>query len=65
MMAFAEVVQLIIASMAGCLAGLIFAVLSLRLQRRVLGVGLAAFVFNGVPFLFLIFLWIKGMKSGL
>lgn len=64
-MAFAEIVQLILASITGCLIGLIFAVLSMRLQRRVLGVGLAALVFNGVPFLLLISLWIKGMTHGL
>ena len=65
MMAFAEVAQLIFLSMVGCLLGLIFAVLSIRLQRRVLGVGLAALVFNGLPFLLLASLWIKGMARGL
>ena len=64
-MGFGEVVQLIVFLMVGCLAGLIFAVLSLRLQRRVLGMGLAALVFNVLPYLLLMSLWIKGMVRGL
>jgi uncharacterized membrane protein YbjE (DUF340 family) len=46
---FSEVIQLIVFLMVGCLTGLLFAAISLRLQRRVLGIGLAALVFNGLP----------------
>ena len=65
MMAFGELVQLIGVSIVGCLFGIIFAVASLRLQQRVWSVGSAALVFNGLPFLLLICLWIKGMIVGL
>jgi hypothetical protein len=65
MAGFAAVVQLIVCSMIGCLVGLIFAVLSIRLQRRVLGAGLAALAFNGLPFLLLASLWFKGMTHWL
>ena len=64
MMAFAEVVQAIVFFMFGCLVGLIFAVLSMCLKGRVLGVGLAALVFNVLPFLLLISLLVGRMASG-
>jgi hypothetical protein len=64
-MAFCEVVQLVLFLMSGCLIGLIFGILSVRFQRRVLGVGMAAIVFNTLPFLFLVTFWIKFMTVGL
>jgi len=65
MMAFAEVVQLIFFTMIGCFVGIIFAVISLRVQRRILGLGLASVVFNGLPLLLSMFLLIKGWTVGL
>ncbi len=59
MMAFVEIVQLILFTMIGCFVGMIFAVISLRVQRRILGFGLAGIVFNGLPLLLFIFLLIK------
>ena len=64
-MGFAEVVQLIVFTVAGCLVGLVFAVLSIRLRRRVWGMGLAALIFNGLPFLLFLSLWITGMTARL
>ncbi len=58
-MAIGELIQLIVVSIVGCLFGIIFAVASLRLQQRVWSVGSVALVFNGLPFLFLIYWWIK------
>jgi hypothetical protein len=65
LMAISEVVQVVLFSMGGCLVGLIFGILSIRIQRRVLGVGMAAIVFNALPFLLLMSFWIKGMTVGL
>ncbi len=59
-MAFAEVVQLILFTMIGCVLGMIFAAISLRIQRRILGFGLVGVVFNGLPLLLFMFLLIKG-----
>lgn len=64
-MVIAEVIQLMVFSMVGCLVGLIFAAVSIRIQQRVWGLGLFALVFNGLPFLLSVSLWIKGMTVGL
>jgi hypothetical protein len=65
MMAFAEFIQLILFTMIGCILGTIFALISLRIQRRILGFGLIGVVFNGLPLLFFTFLLIKGGTVGL
>jgi hypothetical protein len=65
MMGFAEIVQLILFTMIGCFIGMIFAVISLRIQRRILGLGLVGVVFNGLPLLLFMFLLIKGWTVGL
>ena len=65
MMGFAEVVQLMLFTLIGCLVGIIFAVISLRVQRRVIGLGLAGLFFNGLPLLLLMFHLIKGWTVGL
>jgi hypothetical protein len=57
MMIRGEIAQLILFTMIGCIAGIILAVISLWLQRRFLSLGLAALIFNGLAFLFLVF-WI-------
>lgn len=50
---FAEIVQIVFAVLFGSIIGLIFAVLGIR-QRRILG--LAALIFNGLPFVALLIL---------
>ncbi|MHB8845834.1 MAG: hypothetical protein ACYC7L_13925 [Nitrospirota bacterium] len=64
MMAIGEVFQILVVSSGGCLLGICFAVASLRIQRQIRGVGLAALIFNGLPFLLLTFIWIKMMVLG-
>lgn len=63
MTAFAEFIQLIVFTAFGCFIGIIFASISLWLQRRI--VGMAALIFNGLPFLLLMSFWIKGILNGL
>jgi hypothetical protein len=63
--AFAEFVEVIFFTMIGCVLGMISAVISLCVQRRVLGLGLAGVVFNGLPLLLFMFLLIKGWTVGL
>jgi type III secretory pathway component EscR len=61
---FAEIGELIFFTMIGCFVGIIFAVISLRVQRRILGLGLVGVVFNGLPLLLFMFYLIKGWTVG-
>ena len=54
-----EFAQLINFTMIGCIIGIIFALISLRIQRRILGFGLTGVVFNGLPLLLVIILLIR------
>jgi cell division protein FtsX len=65
MMVFSEIAQIIFFTMIGCVIGIIFAVISLRLKRRFRSLGFMALVFNGLPFLLLLTFWIKGVLVGL
>ena len=65
MFAFTEVLQIIIALTVACLVGFILAVRGLRLNRRKTAIGIIALVLNGLPLLFLVFLWLKGATRGL
>ena len=56
-----EIIQIAFAILIGTIVGLIFGVLSFR-KRRILG--LVVLIFNGVPFLTLSFLIIRGMTRG-
>ena len=58
----AEIIQIAFAVLFGIIVGLIFAVLSIRFQRGILG--LAALIFNGLPFIALSFLIIRGITRG-
>lgn len=64
MMAIGEISQILVVSSGGCLLGILFAAASLRIQRQIRGVGLAALTFNGLPFLLLMFIWTKVMVLG-
>jgi hypothetical protein len=64
MMAVGEVIELCFSVMVGCLAGIVFAALSLRSRGRLRVLSLVALLFNGVPFVLLLALWIKGRTSG-
>lgn len=64
LMGFVEVIQLIYSLLAGCFVGLVFSILSLRNRRRILSLGTAALIFNGVPLLLLVALIIRGLING-
>lgn len=64
MMAIGELIQMIYSLLLACFIGLIFAILSLRHRRRILSLGTAALIFNGVPLLMLVALVIRGLVNG-
>ncbi len=59
MMGFVEVVQLILAVGVGSLVGLVFAGMSLKRKPRVLSFGTAALLFNLIPFLVVIVMFLR------
>ncbi|MEP6788227.1 MAG: hypothetical protein ABJB40_07345 [Acidobacteriota bacterium] len=61
-LAFAEIIQIAFAVLCGTIVGLIFAVVSIQVQRRI--PGLAAFIFNGLLFVVLSFFIIRGVTRG-
>ena len=65
MMAFTELVQIIVVLTIGCLLGFILALRSLQLKQWKFGIGTIAICLNGLPLLFLVFLWAKGITHGL
>ncbi len=65
MMAFSEVVELIVVLAIGCLLGFILALRSLQFKQWKFGIGTIAMCLNGLLLLFLVFLWARGITHGL
>jgi hypothetical protein len=65
MMALSEAVQMIFALTIGCLLGFILALRSLQLKQWKFGIGTIAMCLNGLPLIFLVFLWARGIAHGL
>ena len=60
LMAAAEVIQILFTLGIGLLIGAILAILSIRLRRRILSLGLVALGLNGVPLVLLASIWVIG-----
>ena len=65
MMAFAGVIEMILAVLIGCVIGIFFAGLSLWNKRQIISFGMAALLFNTIPVLLLLLLFIKALTRGL
>ena len=63
-LALFEVIQIVFAIAIGSTLGLILALISLRLHRRVLSVGTTAMLFTGLPLVLSLFLIVRGMTRG-
>jgi hypothetical protein len=64
LMAFTEVIQMIVATGVGCTVGLIFALMSRHHRRERFDLGLAALGVNGGGLLLIIALWFRGASAG-
>ena len=62
-MAFAEIIEIIIALAVGCFIGIIFAIKSISLKKEKIGV--AALILNTIPFVLLSLFYAKGVMFGI
>jgi ABC-type phosphate transport system permease subunit len=60
-MIVAEIIMLFFWLVIACLVGIILAIIGLYRQKKWFGLGTAALLINGVPFLFLIFFYVRGL----
>lgn len=54
LLGFVEVIQVIFALLLGCIIGLVFAGLYFWSPRNIKALGIAAVIYNGLPFIFLV-----------
>jgi hypothetical protein len=65
MMAIAEFAEMAFAVFIGCVLGIVFAGLSLWKKPRLLSFGLAALLFNALPIVLLLLLYVRALTRGL
>ena len=65
MMAFAGVIEAMVAVLIRCIVGILFAGLGLWNNRRIISLGMAALLFNAIPLVLLLLLFVKAMTRGL
>jgi hypothetical protein len=65
LMAFSELIQIMIALIIGCFIGVIFAIKSIRSSECKSKMSFFALCFNAIPFILFSGLWIKGIIVGI